>query len=128
MNFNPKLSADEKAFLEKQFNDYVKSTPMNKKERQALKEWVETGYSVYQNPYNGVYDGNVSIEFLTIYRDLEKIKQQANGNEDERIRLEKEYFGYADDDLNMQYDTELDEPVIQVNRDSYAKDEPLPFE
>ena len=50
MKFNLHLPTWRQEFLEKQYKEYIKTTPMTKKEQRALREWVKDGNSVYENP------------------------------------------------------------------------------
>lgn len=52
---------------------------MTKKEQRAVREWVKDGRSVYENPSGAWYDGQVPVEFLSIYRDEEYIRQHTKG-------------------------------------------------
>lgn len=50
MRFNKYIAPEIKELLESQYREYIKNTPMTKKEQRALREWVKNGNSVYENP------------------------------------------------------------------------------
>lgn len=86
-----------KEFLEQQYKEYIKDTPMTKKEQQALREWVKDGNSVFENPDGTWYDGQAPVEFLTVYRDNEYIRQHTKelGTKEAR-RFAMAYYGWDD--------------------------------
>lgn len=49
MKFNKYIPEYRREILEKQYKEYIKTTPMTKKEQRALREWVKDGNSVYEN-------------------------------------------------------------------------------
>lgn len=99
MKFNVYLPKETRTFLEEQYKDYVKNTPMTKKEQRAVREWVKDGHSVYENSSSAWYDGGIPIEFLTIYRDEEYIRTHTKGmSPEEARRFAMNYYGWDDDD------------------------------
>lgn len=60
----------------KEYHDYVKKTPMTKKEKEALWEWVMDGNGVHENPSMAVNDDNSQVDFLDDYRYHAGIYQQ----------------------------------------------------
>lgn len=100
MKFNIHLPQWRKEFLEQQYLEYIKITPMTKKEQRALREWVKDGNSVYENPSEAWQDGQVPVEFLTVYRDEEYIRQHTKGmNQEEARRFALAYYGWDDDPI-----------------------------
>lgn len=79
MKFNIHLPDWRKESLGNEYKDYCKRTSMTASERQALREWVKNGNSVYENSSGVWADGQVPVEFLTIYRDEEYIRQHTKG-------------------------------------------------
>ena len=99
MKFNKHLSKEIQEMLEKQYKEYIKNTPMTKKEQRAVREWVKDGHSVYENPRGAWHEGQVPIEFLTIYREEEYIRQHTKGmNSEEARRFALEYYGWSDEE------------------------------
>lgn len=99
MKFNKHLSKEIQEMLEKQYKEYIKNTPMTKKEQRAVREWVKDGHSVYENPRGAWYEGQVPVEFLTIYREEEYIRQHTKGmNPEEARRFALEYYGWSDEE------------------------------
>lgn len=99
MKFNKHLSKEIQEMLEKQYKEYIKNTPMTKKEQRAVREWVKDGHSVYENPRGAWYEGQVPVEFLRIYREEEYIRQHTKGmNPEEARRFALEYYGWSDEE------------------------------
>lgn len=59
----------------KEYNEYVKNTPMAEKEKEALRKWVMDGNSVHDNPSMSVDEHNRPTDFLDDYRYHEEIYQ-----------------------------------------------------
>lgn len=98
MKFNRYLPLWRKEFLEQQYKEYIKTTPMTKKEQRALREWVKDGNSVYENPSGAWCDGQIPVEFLTVYRDEEYIRQHTKGMTPEETRhFALAYYGWDDE-------------------------------
>lgn len=130
MKFNKHLPKWRQEFLENEYEQYCKSTTMTASERRALREWVKDGNSVYENASGVWADGNIPVEFLTIYRDEEYIRQHTKGMSPEEARkFALDYYGWSDDtDESSQqfvYDTETDDfyKIYFVN----VSDEEMPF-
>ena len=60
----------------KEYHEYVKHTPMTEKEKEALREWVMDGNSVYNNPSMSVDEHGRPTDFLADYRYDQEIYQQ----------------------------------------------------
>ena len=60
----------------KEYHEYVKHTPMTEKEKEALREWVMDGNSVYNNPSMSVDEHSRPTDFLADYRYHQEIYQQ----------------------------------------------------
>lgn len=103
MKFNIHLPQWRQEFLEQQYKEYIKITPMTKKEQRALREWVKDGNSVYENPSEAWYDGQVPVEFLTIYRDEEYIRQHTKGmSPEDARRFALAYYGWDDEPVKLE--------------------------
>ena len=99
MKFNKYIPEETRTLLEEQYKDYIKHTPMTKKEQRAVREWVKDGHSVYENSSGGWYDGGVPIPFLEVYRDEEYIRTHTKGmSTDEARKFALNYYGWDDDD------------------------------
>lgn len=123
MRFNKYIAPEIKELLESQYREYIKNTPMTKKEQRALREWVKNGNSVYENPSGAWYEGQTPIEFLIIYREDEYIRQQTKGmSSEEARRFALNYYGW-DDEKDLQNST-MPMPV-PVSDDSSSAE--LPF-
>lgn len=123
MRFNKYIAPEIKELLESQYREYIKNTPMTKKEQRALREWVKNGNSVYENPSGTWYEGQTPIEFLIIYREDEYIRQQTKGmSSEEARRFALNYYGW-DDEKDLQNST-MPMPV-PASDDSYSAE--LPF-
>lgn len=109
MKFNKHLPKETQEMLEKQYKEYIKTTQMTKKEQRAVHEWVKDGHSVYENPSGAWYDGQVPVEFLSVYRDEEYIRQHTKGmNSEDARRFALEYYGWADEEeLSVQCEEDL---------------------
>lgn len=98
MKFNRYLPLWRKEFLEQQYKEYIKTMPMTKKEQRALREWVKDGNSVYENPSAAWCDGQIPVEFLTVYREEEYIRQHTKGMTPEEVRrFALAYYGWDDE-------------------------------
>jgi len=96
MKFNAYLTASEKEYLEKQYGEYIKGRTMTDRERDALKEWVADGNSVYDNPMGLWKDSFTPAEFLDVYHDEEYIENHTKGMTAEgRNRFAAEYYGFS---------------------------------
>ena len=96
MKFNARLTASEKEYLEKQYREYTRKTPMTDKEKTALKEWVMDGNSPYDNPAGFWKDGFHPADFLDVYRDEEYINDHTRGMAvEDRNRFAAEYYGFT---------------------------------
>lgn len=128
MKFNKHLPLWRREFLENEYKEYIKITPMTKKEQHALREWVKDGNSVYENSQMAWQDGMVPVEFLTIYRDEEYIRQHTKGMSPEDARhFAMAYYGWNNE--NELYDPSTDGLVITNDEATLfsASDEALPF-
>ena len=126
MKFNKYIPEYRREFLEKQYKEYIKTTPMTKKEQRALREWVKDGNSVYENSQGAWADGQVPVEFLTVYRDEEYIRTHTKGmSSDEARRFALAYYGWEDDSSGsiIQKDSPAETVFLQLN-----PDEELPFQ
>lgn len=100
MVFKTGLSKETCEYLENEYREYVTVTPMTKKERRALLQWVKDGNSVHENSSGVWYDGQVPADFLTVYRDEEYIRQHTVGMSAEETRkFAMSYYGWDEDDI-----------------------------
>ena len=127
MKFNPGIDKGIQEILEKQYKEYIKVTPMTKKEQRALREWVKAGHSVYENSSGVWAEGQVPVEFLKVYRDEEYIRTNTKGmSPEESIRFTMIYYAWNEDasDSNAS-----DEDYISFIKelDSIESNEELPL-
>ena len=124
MKFNKRISPEHKELLESQYKEYIKNTPMTKKEQRALREWVKDGHSVYENTSGAWYDGQVPVEFLTVYRDEEYIRKHTKGMNDEEARcFAMAYYGW-DDDSSIEVISDAESGIFCFE----SPNEDLPFQ
>lgn len=117
MKFNRYLPEETRELLERQYQEYIKITPMTKKEQRALREWVKDGHSVYENPAEIWADGQIPVEFLTVYREEEYIHKHTKGLSPDAAReFITEHYGLGIDDLGR----DIPFPILEP-------DEELPF-
>lgn len=125
MKFNKYISPEIKELLEKQYKEYISKTSMTRKEQRALREWVKDGHSVYENASGAWYDGQAPVEFLTIYREEEYIRQQTKGMSPEEARkYAMAYYGWDDEVSNESDEKSSNSSPIKT---TIANDEDLPF-
>lgn len=99
MKFHKHISPELQELLTTQLEEYIKITPMTKKELRAVREWVKDGHSVYENMSGAFYDGQVPVEFLEEWRDQEYIRKHTKGMTPEETRqFAFSYYGWDDDD------------------------------
>lgn len=132
MKFNKHLPEWRKEFLENKYKEYCKNTTMTNSERRALREWVKDGNSVYENSMDAWADGQVPVEFLTVFRDEEYIRKHTKGMTPEESRkFALEYYGWSDEDSETQqiiYDTTTDDVHRIYNTFNIPdSDKELPF-
>lgn len=124
MKFNKHISPELEELLTAQYKEYIKKTSMTKKEMRALREWVKDGHSVYENTAEAWADGQVPVEFLTIYREEEYIRQQTKGmSPDETRKFAMSYYGWSDVEKPI-----LSELGINQRFDMPFPEEELPFQ
>ena len=124
MKFNKHLKPEHAELLEAQYREYIKRTPMTQKEQRVLREWVKNGHSVYENASGVWNDGQTPVEFLTVYRDEEYIREHTKGmNAEETKKFAMAFYGWDD---------EIPEPATHEQLSSFTPfehvcDEELPF-
>jgi len=124
MKFNKYIPKKQRESLETQYNEYIRNTTMTKKEQQVLREWGEDGNSVYENASGVWYDGQVPVEFLTVYRDEEYIRQHTKGmTPDETKAFAMKYYGWDDEAKTDDASNHISIGVL-----SSVSDEELPFQ
>ena len=72
--------------LEKELKEYLKITPVNEEELEALKEWVADGNSVHTNPSMATDEHGNPSDFLLDYRyhaEIYEELEQLSGKEKE---------------------------------------------
>lgn len=123
MKFNRSLPTELKEMLERQYKEYIAATPMTKKEQRAVREWVKDGHSVYENSSGVWADGGVPVEFLTVYRDEEYIRQRTKGMSPiEARKFALDYYGWDDEAESLMPDTSISECTH-----SNSEEDELPF-
>ena len=115
MKFNCKIDPEFQEYLEEQYKDYIKVTPMTKKEQRHLREWVKKGHSVRQSPGSKyLCDQHPPLDFLDNYRQDQEIEQAIKGMTDaEAEKYLKEYMGYKDEDPHEDTPQKTPEDQIQ---------------
>lgn len=100
MKFNCQIDPELQEYLEEQYKEYIKVTPMTKKEQRHLREWVKNGHSVRQSPGSKyLCEQYPPLDFLDNYRQDQEIEQAIKGMTDaETEKYLKEYMGYEDED------------------------------
>ncbi len=99
MKFDKNVPLRHQEILSAQFAEYKKNTLMTKEELRAVREWVKSGHSVYENMSGAMYDGQVPVEFLTEWRDDEYIRKHTRGMTPEETRkFALAYYGWSDDE------------------------------
>lgn len=127
MKFNKYLPLETRELLEKQYKEYIKVTPMTKKEQRAVLEWVKDGNSVYENPSGAWCEGQVPVEFLTIYRDEEYIRQHTKDmNSEDARKFVLAYYGWSDDET-IEISIQCNESNLGFEFEFDANEE-LPFQ
>jgi len=125
MKFNKYIPKERREFLEAQYKEYIRNTTMTNKEQRVLREWVKDGNSVYENASGAWYDGQVPVEFLTVYRDEEYIRQHTKGmTPDETKAFAMKYYGW-DDEVPV-VATDVPKYGLPMGKPS-GSDEELPF-
>ncbi len=123
MKFNKHISPELQELLTTQLEEYIKTTPMTKKELRAVREWVKDGHSVYENMSGAFYDGQAPVEFLTEWRDDEYIRKHTKGMAPEEVRqFALSYYGWDDDEVSLQQGEQ--DPSLEL---IIFGDEELPF-
>ena len=122
MRFHKHVNIEEQVLLKEQLKEYERNITMTKEERKALYKWVASGRSPYDNG-DYVYGSNgFPLDFISALRSEAELQEWfENLTEEERCQE----TGYA----HVDYDTELDTPVIYVNTYDIPlnEDEDLPF-
>ena len=113
MKFNISLPDDVKLILEKQYKDFIKNNTMTKEERKAVLKWVKDGNSVYDNG-SGVY----SMDFLTVYREEEYIRNRTKGmSPEETHRFAMNFYGWSEDDNPSSENTFFNLDIAELDED-----------
>lgn len=124
MKYNKYTPEETRDLLESQYREYIKATPMTKKEQHALWEWVKGGHSVYENSCGACYDGQIPVDFLTVFRDEEYIRQHTKKmNAEEAHKFAMAYYGW--DDESASDETELIDTHAMTDDVFFAEE--LPF-
>lgn len=126
MKFNRYLPKEHQELLAAQYKEYIKTTPMTKKEQRAVREWVKDGHSVYENSSGAWADGQVPVEFLTVWRDEEYIRKHTKEmNPEETRKFAMSYYGWEDD---YEDENHYDKSISDFTISSLADGEELPFQ
>lgn len=74
-----------------EFTDYVSRTPMSSREERALRKWVSSGHSVYENPGSRYYPHPyIPWDFLSVYREDRAIAKHLRGKLPKYVKFYKE--------------------------------------
>ena len=75
---------------------FERKTPMTPAEKRALRKWVKSGHSIWDNP-GSKYICDLGLNFLEVYRADHEIAAAIRGKTpDEKEAYIKEYVGYED--------------------------------
>lgn len=106
--------------LEKELKEYLKITPVNEEELEALKEWVADGNSVHTNPSMATDEHGNPSDFLLDYRyhaEIYKELEQLSGKEKEmylaRLRGEETIDTLREDLYKVMYERDVYLKVLQ---------------
>lgn len=91
------MSEEEKQdYRWEQYNSYIRTNRTTPKERKALRKWVASGHSVYENPGSRyICDQYPPQDYLEVYRQDREIKAALAGKSAAEAELYlKEYMGY----------------------------------
>ena len=108
MRIKIRMPEEMKAKLVKEYEEYVQKVPMNKKEKSALREWVQNGHSVYENELDALAEGGASVDFLTIYRNGQEFDLEYDGWSEEFILVSRE--ANDNEGLSAGNDSDVDIP------------------
>ena len=127
MKFNRYLPRETRELLERQYKEYIKNTPITKKEQRAVREWVKDGHSVYESDDCYWQCGYAPVEYLTVWRDKEYMRSHTKGmTSDERRKFVMDHYGLdeiPDTDLMLL----IDELEYMIGDRSIDDIEELPF-
>ena len=106
--------------IEKELKEYLKITPVNEEELEALKEWVADGNSVHTNPSMATDEHGNPSDFLIDYRyhaEIYKELEQLSGKEKEmylaRLRGEETIDTLREDLYKVMYERDVYLKVLQ---------------
>lgn len=77
MKFSVHLTAEERRFLCKEYNDYIAKTDMTEPERNELHDWVSRGNSPYGNPANIADEKGYEMDFISGIRTIIELAEEA---------------------------------------------------
>ena len=120
MKFNVELPDGVKEYLENQYKEYLKMRTMTRKEQRAVREWVKSGNSVYDNPEGAWQDGMVPVEFLDTYRDNEYIRQHTKGmSPEETRRFALDFYGWSNaPEIEFDENGNVSDGFIEIDPDA----------
>lgn len=64
MRFSAHVTAEQRRFLCKEYDDYAAKTDMTETERGELRDWVSQGNSPYSNPANITDENGCEMDFI----------------------------------------------------------------
>ena len=108
MKIRRRLPEEMKARLSREYEEYVRKTPMNKKEKSALREWVKSGHSVYENEAGALTEDGCPVDFLTMRRNSQEVELEYDGWSDEFILVSRK--ANDNDGLTTGIDSDEDSP------------------
>lgn len=100
--------------LEEEYTDYIKHNKLTGREKKALRQWVATGHSVYQNPDNCVDEYFNEEDYITNMR---------RSNED--YEIECVWSPYEHDLVCVRRKAEKN--IEECNMEECNMEEDLPF-
>ena len=90
----------EAEWLWSEYQEYIQETAMSPYERRLLRQWVDEGHSVYEDPESSYLPDPIwpPRPFLEAYQGDREIKQALSGKTaEERESYLKEYIGYTEE-------------------------------
>lgn len=102
MKFHRHVTQEVRTFLLEQLKEYEANTPMNKKERKALHDWVANGRSPYDNGDYICGDNGFPLDFISAFRAEKELRDWFDSLSEEEKEAER--MGYI-----YQYSPETDD-------------------
>lgn len=123
MRFHKHVTQEVRALLLEQLKEYEANTPMSKKERKELYDWVAKGRSPYDNGDYICGAGGFPLDFISALRAEEELQDWFDGLSEEEKEAEKQSYCY-------QYSAETDDVYFDMTTFQLPDEEDcdLPFQ